>query len=110
MAKFEYIKWLVDFLSNDAFEFDWDEGNSTKNEIRHGINTKEAQEAFFCENILPLGQQYQPATQEMRFSFLSQTRKGIKVFVCFTTRENRVRIINIRVMNKNERQSYEKIC
>ncbi len=38
MAKFCYIEWLVTFLSSqDSFLFDWDEGNQTKSDEKHGI-------------------------------------------------------------------------
>jgi uncharacterized protein len=110
MAKFQFTQWLVDFLKADIFEFEWDDGNSTKNLDKHDISTMEAEEVFYSKNILPLGLQYQPEVNEERHAFLSETATGKKIFTCFTVRNKRVRVINIRAMSKAERFHYDKIC
>lgn len=54
MAQFEYVLWLVEFLRNTYFEFEWDNGNLTKSEIKHGTYAYEAEEVFYDRDILPL--------------------------------------------------------
>ena len=44
MAVFEYIPWLLEFIEIGRFAFQWDEGNRTKNLIRHGVKTEECEE------------------------------------------------------------------
>jgi uncharacterized DUF497 family protein len=39
MAQFEFLDWLEEFLTTDNFIFEWDEGNETKNEEKHGATS-----------------------------------------------------------------------
>jgi len=44
---------------------------------------------------------------EKRFYALGKTFKGKLLFVVFTTRKDRIRVISARPMNKKERKIYE---
>jgi hypothetical protein len=47
MAQFEFLEWLVLWLlSPRELEFDWDQGNYSKNLQKHGIKV-EAAEMFY---------------------------------------------------------------
>lgn len=109
MAQFDYSIWLIQFLLRSVFEFDWDKGNSTKNKEKHNVDTVEAEEVFLDEFKIPLGIQIAPEVGEPRFGVLGLTVSGKPLFVCFTAREQKVRVINVRPMNKKERNFYEKI-
>ncbi len=45
---------------------------------------------------------------ESRFRALGQTRAGRKLFVAFTIREKKIRVISVRDMKRKERQAYER--
>lgn len=107
LAKFKFIHWLVEFLlSDEDFIFDWDEGNSTKNEEKHSITIKMVESAFQDSSLLALGEQYQPSVDEARYGFIAKCRTGEILFICFTLRSGKIRPISARVANKNERNTY----
>ncbi len=107
MAKFEYVLWLVEFLSRPVFKFQWDSGNESKSQQKHGITTTEAEEIFYDKDILPLGIQTQPLPTEIRFGVIGKTANEKILFVSFTLRESEIRIISARKANKLEREIYE---
>lgn len=111
MAKFMRITWLLDFLLSEAFDFEWDEGNNTKSQSKHGVTPKETQEVFSGQVIFPLGIQISPKIEhEERFGILGATSAGKKLFISFTIRSANVRVISARPMNKTERELYEDFC
>ena len=108
MAQFEFVSWLARWLFEiDNFEFDWDQGNSSKNLQKHKI-TLESAERFFRnkECLVPLGIQTLPKANEPRFGALGMDLNGNKLSVCFTIREGHIRVISIRVMSLKERSMY----
>jgi uncharacterized DUF497 family protein len=111
MAKFEFVAWLVKWiLEREEFEFDWDSGNTTKNLQKHKVTAQSAEQVFFNKNdLVPLGIQVAPATNEPRFGALGVDLAGRKLSLAFAIREGRVRIISIRPMSKIERKNYESI-
>lgn len=108
MAKFKYIHWLLEFLlSNSDFIFEWDEANSDKSEEKHGVTTDMVESAFMDNNILPLGEQFQPKVNEARYGLISRAITGEILFICFTIREGKIRPISARLANSKERGIYE---
>jgi uncharacterized DUF497 family protein len=109
MAQFQFIKWLVQwFLFKEKIEFDWDEGNLTKNFKKHKINRKSAEQLFFNkEYFFPLGIQTTPQFDEPRFGVLGKDAEGKPLYACFTIRAGKIRIISVRPMSKMERKKYE---
>jgi len=87
-------------------EFEWDEGNRDKNWERHRVEIKECEEAFFNE---PLRLLYDVvhSQKEDRFTALGRTNKGRKLFITFTVRGGRIRVISARDMSRKERRLYE---
>ena len=83
----------------DVFEFEWDEGNSTKSWIKHRVSAKEQEETFFDKN---------KKQGEDRFLLFAKTKKGRKLIVAFTIRERKIRCISARPMNRKEVPIYEK--
>ena len=112
MAKFKYIEWLLEFLiSSSGFIFEWDEGNSSKSEQKHGITVEMIEAIFDDGNILALGEQYHPICDEDRYGAIGKTYSGEVLFVCFTIRSGKIRVISSRIANKKERSIYdEEIC
>jgi uncharacterized DUF497 family protein len=112
MAVFKFIHWLIDWVENQVLiSFEWDEGNKTKNFVKHGITIAEAESVFEqVEAIRVLGEQVQPRVHEPRYGILGLTSEFKHVFVCFTIRGAGIRIIHVRKMNKKERELYAQLC
>ncbi len=89
-----------------AFEFQWDKGNISKNK-KHNVTDEEAEEVFFDKNKLILKDILHSAGEE-RFRIIGKTKKGRLMFVAFTKRDNKIRIISARDINKKEVHLYEK--
>ena len=86
--------------------FDWDPGNREKNWQRHRVSTGECEQVFFN---LPLLLQDDPdhSQKEPRFLVLGQTIAGRPLFIAFTIRQEKIRIISARDMSQKERDLYE---
>lgn len=91
----------------EIFEFEWDKGNMEKNWIKHKVKNQEAEEAFFDEDKVTFLDSVHSGVEE-RFRIIGTTRKGRILFVVFTKRETKIRIISARDINKKEVQLYEK--
>ena len=93
---------------NKIIGFDWDKNNHEKNWEKHGILTSECEEVFFN---LPLLLQPDPShsQKEPRYYVLGHTIADRRLFIPFTVRENKIRVISARDMSKKERSVYEQI-
>ena len=109
MAQFEFVAWLAKWLFQQrVFEFDWDDGNNTKSLQKHRVETEHAEQIFYNQDFLvPLGIQIAPTTNEPRFGALGMDLSGRRLFVSFTIREGRIRVISVRAMSRTERKHYE---
>lgn len=88
-------------------EFDWDEGNIEKNWEKHRVTSKEYESVFFSTPLL-INFDRDHSQREKRFQALGQTSKNRKLFISFTIRRAKVRVISARPMSKKERRIYEK--
>ena len=88
--------------------FDWDDNNREKNCEKHGVLAGECEEVFFN---LPLLLQPDPShsQKEPRYYVLGQTIAGRRLFIAFTIRREKIRVISARDMSKKERSIYEQI-
>ena len=102
---------MKDVSLSKSQSFEWDEGNSTKSWIKHRVSTKEQEQAFFSkEKIIVEDEKH--STLEKRFLLYSTTNKGRKLVIAFTVRtidkQEKIRPISARSMNKKEARLYEK--
>ena len=95
-----------DIISNCA-GFHWDEGNILKNWEKHGVSAPECEQIFFNKPLIA-GSDIKHSQQEARFYTLGQTDAGRLLFVVFAIRNNLIRVISARDMNRKERKVYEK--
>jgi len=96
----------MDFVSLPKFEgFDWDKGNIGKNWVAHEVTQQEIEQVFFNS---PLIAAEDPAHshKELRLLVLGQTDKERHLFIAFTMRGKRIRIISARDMSRKERKVY----
>lgn len=88
--------------------FDWDSGNTRKNE-KHGVSMAEAEQVFFNSPLLVLKDRSH-SQQEPRFHALGKTDDSRLLHITFTLRRTgeRIRVISARDMHRKERAHYEK--
>lgn len=89
-------------------EFDWDEGNLDKSYEKHGVSPKESEEAFISEDLYVQPDKQHSQTEE-RFIAVGKTLAGKHLFITFTLRGEKTRIISARHMHRKEIDKYEKI-
>jgi uncharacterized DUF497 family protein len=91
---------------NQLIDFEWDAGSRVKNWQKHAVSEGECEEVFFN---LPLLVQPDPAhsTREPRYLMLGHTNAGRYLFIAFTVRKEKIRVISARNMSQIERTSYE---
>ena len=89
-----------------ATEFEWDEGNAEKNWIRHRVSQTECEEVFFNRPLV-VSEDEVHSVGEPRFFALGQTDASRLLFVAYTIRNERVRVISARDMIRSERRAYE---
>jgi hypothetical protein len=96
---------MVDFTQLTGF--DWDDGNSRKNE-KHGVSAAEAEQVFFNEPLLLLADRVH-SLEEARYHALGKDDSGRGLHITFTLRfgGSRIRVISARDMHRKERGIYE---
>jgi uncharacterized DUF497 family protein len=92
---------------DEPVAFEWDEGNSGKNLAKHGVTDAEAEEVFFDTNR-KLYPDPRHSQGENRRIIVGRTEAGRLLFVVFTLRGKRLRVISARDLNKTrEADLYE---
>lgn len=95
-------KLVVDFAKIEGF--DWDNGNKNKNKLKHTVETSECEELFM--NSPDFLRDKQHSQIEERYIAYGKTNKSRKLFVSFTVRDNKIRVISARDQSKKEKQKY----
>lgn len=89
-----------------VIEFQWNQGNIGKN-LKHNVKDQEAEEPFFDKKHQKFKDKLHSQGEE-RFRIIGKTKKGKLLFVVFTMRGKKMRIISARKVNKKEVKLYEK--
>jgi len=85
--------------------FDWDEANWRKSELKHGVAAAEAEEALLKDPLCQVDPRH--SDDEQRYVALGETNEGRRLFVSFTVRRGRARVISARPMSRKERAIYD---
>lgn len=87
--------------------FDWDGGNKHKNWEKHKVDYKECEEVFLNR---PLKTYYdvRHSQVEERMVAFGITNKSRPLYIVFTVRNKKIRVISARDMSRKERRFYEK--
>lgn len=85
--------------------FDWDEGNRQKNWDKHLVDFRECEEAFFNKPFI-VGEDIPHSTSEKRYYALGRSDAGRQLFLAFTIRNKKIRVISARDQTHRERQKY----
>ena len=96
----------MDEISLSQFKgFEWDEGNARKNWEAHRVTPQEAEQVFFNRPLI-VADDVRHSQQESRYYVLGQTDENRALFVAFTARHDRIRVISARDMSRQERKVY----
>ena len=82
--------------------FDWDAYN-LKHIARHGITSKEAEEAVLIE---PLEADVQPHEGEERVLCFARTKSGRLLTILYTERRSKIRVVTAYEMTKQQQRMY----
>jgi uncharacterized protein len=97
---------MVTEYFSDFTGFNWDSGNSDKNRLKHRVEGFEAEQVFFNDPVIIISDE-KHSVHELRSAAFGKTGDGRKLTVIFTKRDQKIRIISARDMNKKERKYYE---
>lgn len=86
--------------------FEWDAHNAEKNWQKHGVTPSECEQIFFNRPLV-VADDVKHSEKENRFYALGQTDGGRMLFVVFSVRRDKVRVISAREMNRKERRVYQ---
>jgi len=87
-------------------EFEWDQGNFDKSYRKHGITPNETEEAFLDEKAIIL-RDVKHSQGEKRYVLIGKNANKRLLFVVFTLREKKIRIISARIANRKEKIKYD---
>lgn len=91
----------------EPVHFQWDEGNRDKNLIKHNVSNSEIEEAFYDQKKKIFTDSIH-SNKEERFRIIGKTKTERLLFIVFTIRDQHVRVISARDLNKREVYLYEK--
>ena len=91
---------------DNSIEFLWDKANVDKNQLKHQVLTSESEEAFYDDNKVILKDIFH-SDKEDRFIVLGKTKKSRLLFIAYTKRNHKIRIISARDTDKKEKKLYE---
>ena len=96
----------ADEIISGCIGFDWDDGNLLKNWEKHGVSAAECEQVFF-NHPLVTSPDVAHSSDVARFYTLGKSDSGKRLFIVFTVRNNLIRIISARDMNRKERGAYK---
>lgn len=85
--------------------FAWDDGNINKNWLKHKVSAAECEQLFFNRPLI-IQDDIKHSDVEKRFYALGRTDSRRTLFIAFTVRNNRIRVISAREMSRKEREVY----
>lgn len=94
-------------IIENADGFQRDKGNKGKNYHRHKVTDLECEEVFFDQSK-KIFKDMLHSGQEERYILLGQTKESRILFIVFTVRSGKVRVISARDLNRKEKKLYEK--
>lgn len=100
----EIAGWVEALTGVEAFE--WDRGNRTKSEVKHGFSVADV-ESIFASPVLFAGRIAEPTSSEKRYLLLGVTADGRYAAVVFTRRGEKLRPISCRAMRRKEKETYD---
>jgi uncharacterized DUF497 family protein len=97
---------MVELELPEPIIFEWDQHNQTKIRLKHDIKPEEAEQATLTHRLILFDRSH--SAKEKRYQLLGTDSSGRVLFVVFTIRNSKIRIISARSANKKERSNYGK--
>lgn len=88
-------------------EFEWDKGNVGKNLKKHHVSDQEAEQAFFDQDKVQHSDSIH-SQSEKRFILIGKSKNQKILYIAYTARKKKIRIISARPLNQKEKCLYEK--
>ena len=90
----------------EGVNFEWRDSKSEANVRKHGVSFQEAL-TVFADPLARIFDDPDHSTDEMREIIVGHSTQQRLLVVCFTEREDKVRIISARAATSRERHDYE---
>ena len=88
-------------------QFDWEPDKAAENVGKHqGVTFEEAQ-AVFADPLSRTLLDPEHSEGEVRYLEIGYSNRNRLLIVCYTERQGRIRIINVRPLTRKERRLYE---
>ena len=97
---------MISDILSQCTGFEWDKHNSDKIKTKHNVTPVECEQVFFNLPVVASHDEKHSET-ENRFYVLGQTDSDRLLFLVFTVRKDKLRVISARDMNKKERRAYQ---
>jgi uncharacterized DUF497 family protein len=91
----------------EPIEFEWDAANKEKIWLKHRVSVEECEEAFMANLVFTQPDELHSGPED-RYILISKTKKDRYLFIVYTLRKHKVRVISARSMHKKEIAFYEK--
>ena len=91
---------------NNIVGFEWDNWNIDKSYQKHGITPNETEEVFLDEDV-KIEKYLKHQEQEERYIAIGKTTENKMLFVVFTIRKDKIRVVSGRQANKKEKEVYQ---
>lgn len=95
---------FIELNLDEVDEFDWNEANIKKNEIKHKVYYKESEQIFFDKPLYLRDEKH--SKMEERFYAFGETNEKRLLTIVFTKRNKRIRVISARDQNNKENKFY----
>ena len=93
---------------DEVIGFEWDKGNITKNPSKHQIHNHQSEEIFLDEDLLTI-EDIKHSQKENRQIAIGKTFDKTLLFIVFTIRNKKIRIISARKAKQKEKKAYEQL-
>lgn len=93
------------FIKFEGFE--WDKGNLDHIK-KHNVRYEDCEEIFSNKPFL-IRKDPEHSKNEERVEAMGKTNAGKKIFLVYTTRKEKIRVVSARDQSKKERSYYEQI-
>ncbi len=90
----------------DCTGFEWDKNNADKIWSKHLVTPSECEQIFFNLPLI-IADAEKHLKKEKRYYALGHTNSNRLLFIVFTIRKDRARIISARNMSRKERKVYQ---
>ena len=87
-------------------QFDWDQWNVQKNEVKHGVSRLEAESAFFDPDYKLFADLKHSSEHEKGYILYANGMENRIPMVGFALRGRRIRVITARAASRKERSIY----